>query len=152
MGFHRGHCYRAKQCPILFVDEANRLRKLLRDPDGQSTLESFFEWLILHTNKKQQFHVLMARSDLFFNLWVKKTYRIFEIYYLCYRPSAPAYWETKLLVEYGISLKEIGLAWLQCIVCVWGVCHHKKLSQLYSFSLAIVYSIAFFNVIGIWNY
>ena len=40
------------QCPIVFIDEANRLRTLLRDREhGQSALESFFEWLVLHTKE-----------------------------------------------------------------------------------------------------
>jgi len=54
------------------VDEANRLRGLLRDEDGQAALESFFEWLVMTTKQKQNFHVLLASSDSFFNLWVER--------------------------------------------------------------------------------
>ena len=35
--------------PILFIDKANRLRAILRDADGQATLESSFEWLVIES-------------------------------------------------------------------------------------------------------
>lgn len=105
---------RGKQCPVLFVDEANRLRTVLRDSDGQSALESFFEWLILHTKEKQQFHVLMASSDSFFNRWVEKY--IGSSRYVTYvlghldRNEAKKYWEMILLSEYEGFLKKANLA------------------------------------------
>ena len=63
---------RGAQLPVFVVDEANRLRTLLRDPDGQAALESLFEWFILHTKKKRQFQVILSSSDSFFNLWVER--------------------------------------------------------------------------------
>ena len=96
---------RGKQQPVLFIDEANRLRTLLRDVDhGQSALESLFEWLILHTKEKQQFHVVMATSDSFFNVWVEKfigssRYTTYVIGYL-EKSCAREYWETKVLKDY----------------------------------------------------
>lgn len=63
---------RGSQQPVLFIDEANRLRTILRDKDGQAALESLFEWLIMHTKEKRHFHVVLASSDSFFNLWVER--------------------------------------------------------------------------------
>ena len=63
------------QSPILIIDEASRLRMLLRDRDGQAALESLVEWLIMRTKKKHQFHVVLASSDSFFNLWVERFIR-----------------------------------------------------------------------------
>ena len=63
---------RGKRPPIFFIDEANRLRSLLCDKDRQAALESLFQWFVLHTKEKRHFHVLMASSDSFFNLWVEK--------------------------------------------------------------------------------
>ena len=40
-----------KQLSVLFVDEANRLKTLLQDIEGQAVLESIFEWLIHSTQK-----------------------------------------------------------------------------------------------------
>ena len=102
---------RGKQCPILFIDEANRLRALLRDKDhGQSVLESFFEWLILHTKEKEQFHVVMASSDSFFNLWVKKfigssRYSTYVVGHLN-KGCAKEYWEMVVLKEYADELRD----------------------------------------------
>ena len=63
---------RGIQSPVLCIDEANRLRTLLRDGDGQAALKSLFEWLIMHTKEKNHFHVVLASSDSFFNLWVER--------------------------------------------------------------------------------
>ena len=64
-GKHVGH-------PILFIDEANRLSSLLCDKHGEDALQSLFEWLVLHTKEKRHFHVIMASSDSFFNLWIER--------------------------------------------------------------------------------
>ena len=42
-----------KQRPVLFFDEANRLRSLLCDPDGQAALESLFQFLVMYTKEKK---------------------------------------------------------------------------------------------------
>ena len=60
------------QSPILFIDEANKLNMLLKDPQGHEALENLFEWFVAHTKQKQHFHVVLAASDSFFHLWVQK--------------------------------------------------------------------------------
>ena len=56
---------RGSQLPVLYIDEANRLRTILRDKDGQAALETLFEWLIMHTKEKNHFHVVLSSSDSF---------------------------------------------------------------------------------------
>ena len=91
---------RGKQNPILFVDEANRLRTLLRYADCQLALETFFEWLVMNTKEKQNFHVVLAGSDSFFNLWVEwfvgpSRYMTFVLGHLDEKESE-RYWEELL--------------------------------------------------------
>ena len=71
---------------------------------GQSALESLFEWLILLTREKQRFHVVIASSDSFFNLWVEKfidtsRYTTYVVGHL-EKSCARKYWEMKMLTGY----------------------------------------------------
>lgn len=93
-----------RQNPILFVDETNRLRTILRDADGQATLETFFEWLVMNTKEKQNFHVVLSSSDSFFNLWVEwfdgpSRYTTFVLGHLAVR-----YWEELLKRNHKLIL------------------------------------------------
>lgn len=60
-----------KQQPIIFFDKANSLRSLLCDADEKVALESLFQFLVMHTKEKKQFHVIIATSDSF-SLWTEK--------------------------------------------------------------------------------
>jgi len=51
--------------PILFIDEANRLKCLLDDGKGSSVLSDFFTWLVENSKQTNKFHVIMASSDSF---------------------------------------------------------------------------------------
>lgn len=63
--------YIRKQLPPIFiVDEANTLKTILRDQDGQVALESLFEWFILHAKEKGSFHVMLLSSAGLFDEWV----------------------------------------------------------------------------------
>ena len=104
---------RGKRPPVFFIDEANRLRSLLCDKDGQAALESLFQWFVLHTKEKRHFHVLMASSDSFFNLWVEKfivssRYNTYVLGHLN-KNDARKYWKNKVLVNNADALKEYGL-------------------------------------------
>ena len=73
--------------PVLVIDEANHLKSLLRDPNGQGDLESLFEQFVAHTKEQHHFHVVLLNSDSFFNLWVEKfvgssRYKLFMVGHL----------------------------------------------------------------------
>jgi len=53
------------QPPIFVIDQANRLKNLLTDKDGQAALHSLFEWFILNTKEVQKFHVVLISSESF---------------------------------------------------------------------------------------
>ena len=63
--------WRGTQTPILFIDEANELNALLKDPLGQSALTNLFKWFVLNTKQKYRFHVVLASSDSFFHVWAE---------------------------------------------------------------------------------
>ena len=99
------------QIPILFIDEANRLRTLLRDKHGQTALESLFQWFIQNTKEKRRFHVVLASSDSFFHLWVEKfvgssRYTNYVIGHLD-EGEARRYWESKVTKDYEDLLKKV---------------------------------------------
>ena len=88
---------------MFFIDEANRLRSLLLDKDGQAALESLFQWFVLHTKEKRQLHVIMASSDSFYTLWVEKfigssRYNMYVLGHLN-KEDARNYWENKVLPD-----------------------------------------------------
>jgi hypothetical protein len=60
------------QSPILFIDEASRMRTLLKDKHGHDALTSMFEWFVRNTKQHHRFHVVLGSSDSFFHLWVQK--------------------------------------------------------------------------------
>ena len=98
------------QCPILYIDEANRLQTILDDKDGQEALKSLFEWLIMHTKEKKHFHVVLASSDSFFHLWVERfvgpsRYQSYVLGHLN-KTEAERYWN-KLLEKNENLLKSI---------------------------------------------
>ena len=60
------------QSPILFIDEASRMRTLLKDKHGHDALANMFEWFVRNTKQHHRFHVVLGSSDSFFHLWVQK--------------------------------------------------------------------------------
>jgi len=95
---------RGTQLPIFVIDEANHLKALLRDQNGQSALESMFEWFVLHTKEKWHFHVVLLSSDSFFNLWVENfvgasRYDVYVVGHL-ERSEAEKYWNERVLKKY----------------------------------------------------
>jgi hypothetical protein len=60
------------QSPILFIDEASRMRILLKDKYGHDALTNMFEWFVRNTKQHHRFHVVLGSSDSFFHLWVQK--------------------------------------------------------------------------------
>ena len=61
------------QYPLLVIDQANELKKLLRYKDGQAALENLFQWFIIHNTKElQKFHVVLISSENFFDQWVEQ--------------------------------------------------------------------------------
>ena len=104
---------RGKHIPVFFIDEANRLRSLLCDKDGQAALESLFQWFVLHTKEKRHFHVVMASSDSFYNLWVERyigssRYTTYVLGHLD-KDDARRYWEDRVLVDNAHMLKKHSL-------------------------------------------
>ena len=89
--------------PILFIDEANRLRTLLDDRKGDTVLNDFFEWIVHNTKQMHQFHVIMASSDSFFHRWIAQYidsayFRNFVIGHLC-KEEARRYWEEEVVKD-----------------------------------------------------
>lgn len=60
------------QSPILFIDEANEMNMLLKDPQGREALANLFKWFVAHTKEKRHFHVVLAASDSFYHLRVER--------------------------------------------------------------------------------
>ena len=61
-----------EKAPLLIIDEANELRALSKDADGNEALHNLFKWLVLNTKERSRFHVIFLSSDSFFHLWVSK--------------------------------------------------------------------------------
>ena len=61
-----------EKAPLFIIDEANELRALTKEDDGNAALHNFFKWLVLNTKERNRFHVLLSSSDSFFHLWVSK--------------------------------------------------------------------------------
>ena len=95
--------YSGKQQPVIFFDEANRLKSLLCDRDGQAALESLLQFLVMHTKEKKQFHVIMATSDSFFTLWIERfigssRYNTYVLGHLD-ETDLQKYWKERVLVD-----------------------------------------------------
>ena len=89
------------QMPMFVIDEANRLKTLQRDPNGQAALESLFEWFVSHTKENRHFHVVLLSSDSFFNKWVERYVgpSRYELYVLGHldKTDAETYWNSVVL-------------------------------------------------------
>jgi len=77
---------RGIQLPVFYIYEANSLRTILRDKEGQAALQMHFEWLVMHIKEKNHFHVVLASSDSFFSVG-RKVCGAQQIHHLCVRPS-----------------------------------------------------------------
>ena len=63
-------------------------------------LESLFQWFVMHTKEKRHFHIIMASSDSFFNLWLEKfigssRYNTYVLGHLN-KAESSKYWEAKI--------------------------------------------------------
>ena len=73
-----------KKVLILFIDEANRLRSLLRNKDGQAALESLFQWLQMRGDSFMlSLQVVIALPLIFMG---GKFCEFFKIYNINIRP------------------------------------------------------------------
>jgi hypothetical protein len=103
-----GNIWRGWKTPILFIDEANELQTLLKDPDGHGALLSLFKWMVRNTKQISRFHIVLASSDSFFHLWLNKY--IGKPFYQSYvigdlpKDEAKSYWEERVVT--GLSLPE----------------------------------------------
>ena len=60
------------KAPLFIIDEANELRALSKDPNGNEALHNLFKCLVVNTKVRSRFHILFSSSDSFFHLWVSK--------------------------------------------------------------------------------
>ena len=51
--------------PVFIIDEANELRTLVNQPNGEDALHNFLKWLVMNTKEQRRFHMLLASSDSF---------------------------------------------------------------------------------------
>jgi len=61
-----------KRCPIVFIDEANKLQKL-GDKGGKNeeALQELLEWMVRITKQEEQMHIVLGSSDALFLFWLK---------------------------------------------------------------------------------
>jgi len=87
--------------PILFIDEANKLNLLLKDPGGQAALTNIFDWFVRNTKQHERFHVVLGSSDSFFQLWIAKHIgtAVFSSYVIgnLTKEEALQFWQEKLI-------------------------------------------------------
>jgi len=55
-----------KLAPVLWFDEANKLKQLNETPEGGKVLTSLLDWMVASTKQDQQFHVVLSTSDAFY--------------------------------------------------------------------------------------
>jgi hypothetical protein len=103
-----GNIWKGRKTPILFIDEANKLKTLLDDPDGHGALISFFEWMVKNTKQISRFHIVLASSDSFFHLWLNRYIGkpFFQSYVIGDLPKdeAKRFWEERVVT--GLSLPD----------------------------------------------
>ena len=84
--------------PILFIDEANKLRELVKiDPKGQKALETVFTWFVAMTKEQCKFHVILCSSDSFMFNWLANfvgndRFKVYPIGHLS-KEEAKRFWE-----------------------------------------------------------
>lgn len=94
-----------KKRPILFIDEANRLKTLLRDKEfGEEALSSMFAWFVKNTKEVGNFHVVLASSDSFFHLWASERHNFTQsgqcdtyVVGNLSKEGARAYWDQRVV-------------------------------------------------------
>lgn len=91
------------QVPILFIDEANEMRTLLKDDQGHQALQDMFKWFVMNTKQNHRFHVILGSSDSFFHLWVEKFVGAsrFQSYVIGDLPKAEAerFWQERIIKQ-----------------------------------------------------
>ena len=89
------------QYPILVIDQANKLKKLLRHKDGKEALKRLFQWFIRNTKEVHKSHVVLISSENFFDQWVEQfvgpiNYSVYVVGHLD-REEAEIYWTENIL-------------------------------------------------------
>lgn len=86
--------------PILFIDQANRLKSLMDQERGAEALSHLLEWFVKSTKQDHRFHLVLGASDSFFPLWLADQIRPsrFTNYLvgLLSREEAEAFWREKV--------------------------------------------------------
>ena len=93
-----------EQCPILFIDEANKMSMLTRTKEGRDALEQLLEFFVKCTKQDSLFPVVLASSDSFYHLWLanligEDRFTTHVIGHLS-KEEARNYWEQHALLEY----------------------------------------------------
>ncbi|OGT69663.1 MAG: hypothetical protein A3H43_05275 [Gammaproteobacteria bacterium RIFCSPLOWO2_02_FULL_42_9] len=96
-----------KTNPVLFIDEANELKALLKHPDGQDVLRNLFKWFVGKTKQEARFHVILGSSSSFFHLWLSRF--VNQDHYKSYvignldQQEAARYWAEKVVPDFDWS-------------------------------------------------
>ena len=91
------------QYPILVIDQANELKKLLRHKGGKEALKRLFQWSIWNTKEVHKFHVVLISSENFFDQWGEQfvgpiNYSVYVVRHLD-REEAEIFWQGKILAN-----------------------------------------------------
>lgn len=88
--------------PILFIDQANRLKSLMAEERGAEALSNLLGWFVKNTKQDHRFHVVLGASDSFSPLWLADQVRPsrFTNYLVgpLSREEAEVFWREKVLV------------------------------------------------------
>ena len=102
------------QHPIYVIDQANELKSLLRDKDGQAALERLFRTFVRHTKEQHNLmmvnpiatnhHVILISSESFFDQWVEgfvgpSNYSVYVVGHLD-KEEAESYWNQTILSKW----------------------------------------------------
>ena len=95
--------------PVFVIDQASKLKDLLTDKYGQTTLERLFQWLVYATKEEPNFHAILISSDSFFDQWVAQfvgssRYNTYVVGHLD-REEAEIYWKEKLQMRNAHQLR-----------------------------------------------
>lgn len=77
---------------------------MLKDERGYATLNEFFAWIFKNTKQDARFHVMMARSDSFFQRWV--TQYVDTAYFMNFvirhlsKEEAKKFWEEMVIINH----------------------------------------------------
>ena len=94
----------ATSLPILFIDEAQKLNRLMKTPDGEEALQCFFDFCVLNTKQNPRCHIVLVSSDSFFLQWVKEHIQVgqFTPYVIgpLSKKEAERYWKEVIIPDF----------------------------------------------------